>query len=95
MTNTIPTPATTHHVTVFYATWCPYCTNLRTKLSNTDIDYDEVDVEQAGMDDVNEWIKSVNNGNRIVPTVLYSDGSHATNPTPKDVVAKFAELTNA
>ena len=30
-----------------------------------------------GNEALNEWIKSVNNGNRIVPTVLYSDGTHA------------------
>ena len=51
------------------------------------------DVEADGMDEVNEWIKSVNDGNRIVPTVLFSDGTHATNPEASAVRAKLRELT--
>ena len=52
-----------------------------------------VDVDADGMDEVNEWIKSVNDGNRIIPTVLYSDGTHATNPEASAVRAKLRELT--
>lgn len=45
-----------------------------------------------GMDEVNAWIESVNDGNRVVPTVLYSDGTFATNPEASAVRAKLREL---
>ena len=86
-------PATTSHVTIFAADWCPFCKKLRQRLDRTETPYDLVDVEDDGMDDVNEWIKSVNDGNRIVPTVLFSDGTHATNPEASAVRAKLRELT--
>lgn len=44
------------------------------------------------MDEVNAWIESVNDGNRVVPTVLYSDGTFATNPEASAVRAKRREL---
>ncbi|QNE89175.1 NrdH-redoxin [Corynebacterium incognita] len=104
--NAQPTaPQTTDHVTIFYATWCPYCANLRKRLDRTETPYTLIDVDDAANPDnpaefdedaiaaANEWIESVNDGNRIVPTVLYSDGTHATNPEASAVRAKLRELT--
>ena len=85
-------PETTEHVTIFYADWCPFCAKLIKNLDRTETPYELVDVEGDNADDINEWIKSVNDGNRVVPTVLYSDGIHATNPPAADVLAKIAEL---
>ena len=86
------TPETTEHVTVFYADWCPFCSRLRKDLDTLGTPHALVDAEAEGADDVNEWIESVNDGNRIVPTVLYSDGTHATNPPAREVQAKYEEL---
>ncbi|MBC3179506.1 glutaredoxin domain-containing protein [Corynebacterium lujinxingii] len=89
----VKTPETNAAVTIFAADWCPFCRKLRERLDRTETPYDLVDVEAGGMDEVNEWIMSVNDGNRIVPTVLYSDGTHATNPEASAVRAKLRELT--
>lgn len=88
----VSTPETTEHVTVFYADWCPFCAKLREDLSADGTPHALVDAEAEGTEDINEWIKSVNDGNRIVPTVLYSDGTSATNPAAADVRKKFDEL---
>lgn len=88
----ITPPTTTEHVTIFYADWCPFCTKLRQRLNRTETPYALVDAEADGTEDINKWIKSVNNGNRIVPTVLYSDGTYATNPEASAVRAKLAQL---
>ena len=90
---TVKTPETSSPVTIFAADWCPFCRKLRERLDRTETPYDVVDVDAGGMDEVNEWIKSVNEGNRIIPTVLYSDGTHATNPEASAVRAKLHELT--
>ncbi|MEO5305114.1 MULTISPECIES: glutaredoxin domain-containing protein [Corynebacterium] len=86
------TPETTEHVTIFFADWCPFCVKLIKNLDRTETPYELVDVEGENTDDINAWIESVNDGNRIVPTVLYSDGTHATNPSASEVRAKYAEL---
>lgn len=91
-------PETTDHVTIFYAEWCPFCRNLRKRLDRTETPYTAVNVEDPEksaeeLAAIDAWIESVNDGNRIVPTVLYSDGTHATNPEASAVRAKLRELT--
>lgn len=92
MSTNVATPETTEHVTIFFADWCPFCAKLIKNLDRTETPYELVDVEGENTDDINAWIESVNDGNRIVPTVLYSDGTHATNPSASEVRAKYAEL---
>ena len=41
------------------------------------------------MADAAEVVGSVNGGNHVVPTVLYSDGTTATNPSISDVKKKL------
>ena len=92
---TVQAPETNADVTIFYADWCPFCAKLIKNLYRTETPYELVDVEGADTDDINEWIKSVNDGNRIIPTVLYSDGTHETNPPASSVRNKQEELAQA
>mgnify|MGYP002757598860 FL=1 len=94
MSANVATPETTEHVTVFFADWCPFCAKLIKNLDRTETPHALVDAEAEGTEDINAWIESVNDGNRIVPTVLYSDGTHATNPPASEVRAKYAELAD-
>ncbi len=87
------TPETTSPVTVFATSWCPFCTRLLADLRKADAPHEIVDVEAPDNEDASAWVESVNNGNRVVPTVLYSDGTHATNPPAADVLTKIAELS--
>ena len=91
---TVAAPETSSHVTIFAAEWCPFCRKLRERLDRTETPYDLVDVDADGMDEVNAWIESVNDGNRIIPTVLYSDGTHETNPPASSVRNKQKELAD-
>ena len=89
------TPETTSPVTVYATSWCPFYAKLIADLRRADLpegSVDIVDVDAPGTEALSEWIESVNNGNRVVPTVLYSDGTHATNPPAGDVLAKLTEL---
>ena len=55
--------------------------------------YARIDVEQD--EAAAEWVKSVNDGNRVVPTVKYSDGTYATNPPASEVRRKLEELASS
>ncbi|WP_080796014.1 mycoredoxin [Corynebacterium pacaense] len=76
------------NLTIYATTWCPYCATLLRGLEGTDFDLIDVDRDP----DAAEWVKSVNNGNRVVPTVRYPDGTHATNPPAGEVLRKLGEL---
>ena len=66
-------------LTMYTTTWCGYCRTLKTQLKASGIAFTEVDVEQVP--EAAAFVESVNGGNRTVPTVVYPDGSAATNPS--------------
>lgn len=66
-------------LTVYSTTWCGYCRRLKTQLNEAGIAYTEIDIEEDPKSA--EFVGSVNGGNHIVPTVLFADGTTATNPT--------------
>ncbi|MFC8531702.1 mycoredoxin [Nocardia sp. NPDC057227] len=68
---------------MYSTTWCGYCRRLKKQLDENGITYAEVDIEQDPASA--EFVGSVNNGNHVVPTVKFADGSTATNPTLVDV----------
>lgn len=75
-----PEPGT---ITMFTTTWCGYCRNLKTQLDRQGIAYSEVNIEEVA--DAAAFVEQVNGGNQTVPTVLFPDGSAATNPTANEV----------
>ena len=77
-------------LTMFTTTWCGYCHRLKTALKASGISYDEVDIERDAA--AAEFVGSVNDGNRTVPTVKFADGSTMTNPSARDIKAKLAEV---
>lgn len=75
-------------LTMYTTTWCGYCRTLKTQLDASGIAFTEIDVEQVP--DAAAFVESVNGGNRTVPTVVYPDGSAATNPSLAAVKAALA-----
>lgn len=75
-------------ITMFSTRWCGYCRRLKTALDREGIAYTEVDIEQhpAGVD----YVMSVNGGNQTVPTVVFPDGTSATNPSLAEVRLRLA-----
>ena len=70
-------------LTMYSTTWCGYCYRLRTQLDREGIDYTVVDIERDP--DAADYVMSVNGGNQTVPTVVFPDGSAATNPSLAEV----------
>lgn len=65
---------------IIYTTqWCGYCTRLKRQLEREGIAFTEVDIE--GDSAAAELVMSLNGGNATVPTVVFPDGSTATNPS--------------
>jgi mycoredoxin len=75
-------------VTMFSTTWCGYCRVLKKALDREGIEYTEVNIEERP--DAAEYVMGVNGGNRTVPTLLFPDGSAATNPSLAEVRTRLA-----
>jgi len=75
-------------ITMFSTTWCGYCRRLKGQLDREGIGYTEVNIEEVPR--AAEYVMEVNGGNQTVPTVVFPDGSAATNPSLAEVKARLA-----
>lgn len=66
-------------VTMFSTRWCGYCRGLKTAMDLEGIAYTEVDIERHPA--AADYVMSINGGNQTVPTLVFPDGSAATNPS--------------
>lgn len=88
----MPTPAeyipAAGSVLMFTTDWCGYCKRLKSQMDSAGVAYTEVNIEQV--DGTAEIVAQVNGGNQTVPTLVFPDGSTATNPSLADVQARLA-----
>ncbi len=74
-------------VTMYSTTWCGYCRRLKSQMEREGISYVEVDIEQDP--EAADLVMQLNGGNQTVPTVIFPDGSAATNPSLREVKARL------
>lgn len=74
-------------VTMFSTTWCGYCRRLKSQLDREGIGYTEVNIENTP--GTAELVETINGGNQTVPTLLFPDGSSATNPSLAQVTKQL------
>jgi len=73
---------------MFSTPWCGYCTRLKGQLKKAGVPYTDINIEEvAGTADL---VAKINGGNQTVPTVLFPDGSSATNPSLAEVQKRLA-----
>ena len=84
-TQTLPEAGT---ITMYSTTWCGYCRRLKSQLDSVGIGYTEINIEELA--DAAAFVEKVNGGNQTVPTIVFPDGSAATNPSLAEVRARLA-----
>ena len=70
-------------LTMYTTQWCGFCRRLKSQLDREGIVFTEIDIETDPA--AAEYVMSVNNGNQTVPTVVFPDGTAATNPSLAEV----------
>jgi glutaredoxin-like protein len=64
----------------FYgAMWCGDTRRARAWFDNNNVAYEWIDVDKSK--DAEEFVKSVNNGFRSIPTIIFADGSRLVEPS--------------
>lgn len=76
--------------TMYTTQWCGFCARLKSQLKREGITYEEIDIEATPK--AADVVEKVNQGNRTVPTLVFSDGSAMTNPSVEQVATKLAKL---
>ncbi len=80
-------------VTVYGATWCPDCRQAKQFLGEQRIHYTWVDIEQDR--DGQALVEGANGGKRIIPTIVFPDGSILVEPSNAQLAAKLGIQTRA
>ncbi len=80
-------------VTVYGAYYCPDCRRTKQFLGEQFIPYKWVDIEQDKAGE--KYVLEKNHGKRIIPTVVFADGSLLVEPTNAELAAKLGLQTEA
>ena len=74
-------------VKVYGAPWCPDCRRSKQFLGEQRVPYDWIDVDKnpGGL----EYVKQVNDGKQIIPTIVFEDGSLLVEPTNAELASKL------
>jgi mycoredoxin len=78
-------------ITMYSADWCGDCRRSKRLLDELNVEYTIIDVEAdpAAADKVIE----INGGNKSIPVIVFSDGTHLTEPSDNDLKSKLQALS--
>lgn len=77
-------------ITMYTTTWCPDCRLAKRVFGEENIAYVEIDVEKDAS--ASAKVKELNNGNQVVPTIVFPDGSILVEPSAAVLKAKIASM---
>jgi thioredoxin reductase (NADPH) len=80
-------------LTVYGATWCSDCKQAKKFLGEQRVHYNWVDVEQSA--EGLAFVEKVNHGKRIIPTIVFDDGSWLSEPSNAELAQKLGLQTRA
>ena len=80
-------------LTVYGAYWCPDCRRSKQFLGEHQIPYNWINIEEDPA--AEQFVIAKNDGKRIIPTVLFADGSILVEPTNAELAAKLGLKTTA
>ena len=73
-------------IVMYTTSWCPDCHRAKYLLDEYGIPYIDIDVEEdaEGL----AFVKQVNNGHRVVPTIVFPDQTILVEPTNRQLADK-------
>jgi thioredoxin reductase (NADPH) len=72
---------------LYGASWCPDCRRSKAFLSEQRIPFHYVDLELQPEEDAT--VERYNDGKRIIPTIVFPDGSHLAEPSNEELAEKL------
>jgi len=74
-------------ITIYGTTWCGDCRRTRRFLDYHKVSYHWIDIDQDK--DGEEFVYTINQGMRSVPTIVFADGSILVEPSNTKVAEKL------
>jgi thioredoxin reductase (NADPH) len=83
----------TADIKIYGTVWCPDCKRAKKFFGEQRISYENVDIEQDQAAMV--FVEHINGGKRIIPTIIFPDGSFLSEPTNAELAQKLGLQTRA
>jgi thioredoxin reductase (NADPH) len=80
-------------ITVYSTAWCPDCKRAKQFFGEQRVPYVNVDIEQDA--EAMAFVERVNAGKRIIPTIVFPDGSMLVEPSNAQLAEKLGLQTKA
>ncbi|HEY5137687.1 MAG TPA: FAD-dependent oxidoreductase [Candidatus Nanopelagicales bacterium] len=80
-------------IVLYGAAWCPDCRRSKAFLGEQRIAFHYVDLEAEP--DQNAVVERYNDGRRIIPTIVFPDGSHLAEPSNEELASKLGLARDA
>ena len=77
-------------ITMYGAEWCGDCRHSKKFLDSNNVKYNYIDVEAD--ESAAAKVQEVNGGAKSIPVIVFSDGTHLTEPSDNDLKAKLQAL---
>ena len=74
-------------IVVYGGLWCVDCRRAKQFFDDREIDYQWVDVDED--EAALAYVREVNEGRRIIPTIVFQDGSTLVEPSNAELAAKL------
>jgi thioredoxin reductase (NADPH) len=80
-------------IVVYSTVWCPDCKRAKRFLGELRVPFVNIDIEQDP--EAMAYVEQVNQGKRIIPTIVFPDGSLLVEPSNAELAAKLGLQTKA
>lgn len=77
-------------ILMYSTSWCPDCFRAKAIMRRLKVSFNEIDVDHDAHG--NQIVLEHNRGNRIVPTIIFPDGSVLVEPSNRALSEKIIEL---
>ena len=77
-------------ITMYGAEWCGDCRRSKKFLDGNNVAYNYIDVEADAS--ASDKVIEINGGAKSIPVIVFSDGTHLTEPSDNDLKAKLQSL---
>jgi thioredoxin reductase (NADPH) len=74
-------------IVIYSTSWCPDCIRAKQFLADHRISYISIDIESD--EEATARVEQMNNGQRVVPTILFQDGSVLREPSNAELAQKL------
>jgi len=77
-------------ITMYGADWCGDCRRSKRLFEELDVQVNHIDVEVD--ESAAAKVQEINGGAKSIPVIVFSDGTHLTEPSDNDLKAKLSSL---